>query len=37
MIEQMYSDMDLEGGTNPKKCKALKKFNSNRYKDVFNE
>lgn len=37
MIEQMYSDMDLEGGTNPKKCKALKKFNNNRYKDVFNE
>ncbi len=37
MIQQMYSDMDLEGGTNPKKNKALKKFNDKRYKDDFNE
>ena len=37
MVQQMYSDMDLEGGTNPKKNKALKKFNDKRYRDDFNE
>ena len=37
LLQQMYSDMDLEGGTNQKQCKALKKINDKRYKDPFNE
>ena len=37
LLEQFYSDMEVDGGTNPKKCKALKMFWEKKYKDPFNE
>ncbi len=37
MLEQFYSDMEVDGGTDPKKCEALKLFWSKRIKDPFND
>ena len=37
LIEQFYSDMEIDGGTNPKKCDGLKMFWSKRLKDSFND
>ncbi len=37
LIEQFYSDMEVDGGTNPKTNQALKLFWSKRLKDPFND
>ena len=37
LIEQFYSDMEVDGGTNPKESEALKMFWAKRIKDPFNE
>lgn len=37
LLEQFYSDMEVDGGTNPKNNPALKTFWSRRLKDPFNE
>ena len=37
LLEQFYSDMEVDGGTNPKDSEALKMFWAKRVKDPFNE
>lgn len=37
LIEQFYSDMEIEKLTNPKNNKALQKFMLNKYKDEIND
>ena len=37
LLEQFYSDMEVDGGTNPKESEALKMFWAKRIKDPFNE
>lgn len=37
LVEQFYSDMEIEKSTNPKNNKALQKFKLDKYKDKFND
>lgn len=37
LIEQFYSDMEIEKLSNPKNNKALQKFKLENYKDKFND
>lgn len=37
LIEQFYSDMEIEKLTNPKNNKALQKFMLDKYKDKMND
>lgn len=37
LIEQFYSDMEIEKLTNPKNNKALQKFMLDKYKDEMND
>ena len=37
LIEQFYSDMEVDGGTDPKNWTALKIFWSKRMRDPFND
>lgn len=37
LIEQFYSDMEIEKLTNPKSNKALQKFMLDKYKDKMND
>ena len=37
LLEQFYSDMEVDGGTNPKESEALRLFWAKRIKDPFNE
>lgn len=37
LLEQFYSDMEIETSTNPKNNRALQKFKLEKYKDKFND
>ncbi len=37
LIEQFYTDMEIENHLNPKNNKALQTFKSERYKDKYND
>lgn len=37
LIEQFYTDMEIEKHLNPKNNKALQSFKSERYKDKYND
>ena len=37
LVEQFYSDMEIENITNPNNNKSLQSFKNKKYKDLFND
>jgi hypothetical protein len=37
LIEQLYTDLEIDTSLNPKDNKSLQNFKNNKYKDMFNE
>lgn len=37
LLEQLYSDLEIENNTNPNKNKSLQEFKQKQFKDMFND